>query len=65
LFDVAQLNLSEIEKRIFDCLDAEPVHIEQVISQTSLAAGKVNAALVSLRLKGIVKQLPGDHFVKK
>jgi DNA processing protein len=65
LFDVTQLNLTEIEKKIFDCLDSEPVHIEQIISQTGLAAGKVNAALVSLRLKGIVKQLPGDYFCRK
>jgi DNA processing protein len=65
LFDVTQLNLTEIEKKIFDCLDSEPVHIEQIISQTGLAAGKVNAALVSLRLKGIAKQLPAGYFVKK
>ncbi|MCX5632801.1 MAG: DNA-processing protein DprA [Phycisphaerae bacterium] len=65
LFDVSQLNLTEIEKKVFDCLDKEPVHIEQIISQSGLAAGKVNAALVSLRLKGIVKQLPGNYFVRK
>lgn len=65
LFDITQLNLTETEKKIFDCLDSEPVHIEQMINQTGLAAGKVNASLVSLRLKGIVKQLPADYFVKK
>jgi DNA processing protein len=65
LFDVSQLNLTDIERKIFGCLDTEPVHIEQIITQTGLAAGKVNAALVSLRLKGIIKQLPGDYFVKR
>jgi len=65
LFDVTQLNLTEIEKKIFDCLDSEPVHTEQIITQTTITAGKVNAALVSLRLKGVVKQLPGDYFVRK
>jgi DNA processing protein len=65
LFDISNLNLTDIERKIFDCLDGEPVHIEQIISQTEIAAGKVNAALTSLRLKGIVKQLPGDYFVKK
>jgi len=65
LFDIKQLNLTEIEKRVFDCLDSEPVHIEQIITQSGLAAGKVNAALISLRLKGIVKQLPGNYFVAK
>lgn len=68
LFDISKLNLTDVEKKIFDCLDSldsEPVHIEEIISQTSLAAGKVNAALVSMRLKGIVKQLPGGYFVKR
>jgi DNA processing protein len=65
LFDISKLNLTDAEKAIIDCLDSEPVHIEQIISQTSLAAGKVNAVLVSMRLKGIVKQLPGGYFVKK
>lgn len=65
LFDKSQLNLTDAEKRIFDSLDTEPVHTEQIISCTGLAAGKVSASLVSLRLKGIIKQLPGDYFVRK
>ena len=65
LFDVTQLKLTEAEKKIFDCLDTEPVHIEQIITQTDIAAGKANAALISLRLKGIAKQLPGNYFVKR
>jgi len=65
LFEIAQLNLTEVEKKTYDCLDSEPVHTEQIITQTGVAAGRVNAALVSLRLKGIIKQLPGDYFVKK
>ncbi len=65
LFDVAQLNLTEVEKKIFDCLDSEPVHIEQIITQTTVTAGKVNASLVSLRLKGLVRQLPGNYFCRK
>ena len=65
LFDVSQLNLTEIERKIFDCLDGESVHVEEIISTTGLAAGRVNATLVSLRLKGIVKQLPGNFFLSK
>ncbi|MBU1518721.1 MAG: DNA-processing protein DprA [Planctomycetes bacterium] len=65
LFDISKLNLTVVEKKIIECLDSEPVHIEQIISQTSLAAGKVNAVLVSMRLKGIVKHLPGGYFLKK
>ncbi len=64
LFDVSQLKLSGNEKKIHDCLNKEPIHIEQVIAETDLAAGTVNAALVSLRLKGLIKQLPGNMFLR-
>ncbi|MHC4680312.1 MAG: DprA-like winged helix domain-containing protein, partial [Planctomycetota bacterium] len=58
------LKLSGDEKKVYDCLDKEPVHIEQIIGETSLAPGSVNAALVSLRLKGLIKQLPGNMFLR-
>jgi DNA processing protein len=48
-----------------ECLNKEPLHIEQIIADTDLAAGSVNASLVSLRLKGLIKQLPGSLFVKR
>jgi DNA processing protein len=65
LFDIAQLNLSPGEKSVYECLHSEPVHIEQIIEDSRLPAGSVNASIVSLRLKGMVKQLPGSMFVRK
>ncbi len=59
------LNLSPDERRIFDCLDGEPVHIEQIILSSGLDAGRVNAAVVTLCIKGIVGQLPGNYFRRK
>ncbi len=64
LFDVGQLNLSENEKIVYNCLDNEPIHIEDIIVKTELGAGAINASLISLRLKGLLKQLPGNLFVK-
>jgi len=65
LFDIKELKLSEPEKTIYECLKKEPLHIEEIIDDTDLAAGSVNAGLVSLRLKGLIKQLPGSLFVKR
>ncbi len=65
LFEIKELKLSGHEKTIFESLGKEPLHIEQIIAGTDLAAGSVNAGLVSLRLKGLVKQLPGNLFVKR
>ena len=64
LFDVSQLNLSEDERTIYDCLGKEPLLVDQIIAETDLAAGSINAALVSLRLKGLIKQLPGSLFLR-
>jgi DNA processing protein len=65
LFDIAQLNLSASEKSVYECLHSDPVHIEQVIADSQLPAGSVNASIVSLRLKGLIKQLPGSMFVRR
>ena len=64
LFDISQLKLSRDEKTIYGCLSKEPLHIEQIITDTSLTPGSINAGLVSLRLKGLIKQLPGNLFLK-
>ena len=65
LFDVSQLKLSDDEKLIYDCLSKEAVHIEQIIAESDLKPAKINAALISLRLKGLIKQLPGSMFLRK
>jgi DNA processing protein len=65
LFEARNLKLSSDERKIYDCLDKEPLHIEQIIEDSELTAGSVNAALISLRLKGLIRQLPGSLFVKR
>jgi DNA processing protein len=64
LFDIKELKLSADEKAIYDCLSKEPVHIEQIIAGTNLTPGGINAGLISLRLKGLIKQLPGSLFLR-
>ena len=64
LFDIRELKLIGDEKMIYDYLHKEPSHIEQIIMDTKLTPGSVNAGLISLRLKGLIKQLPGSLFVK-
>jgi DNA processing protein len=65
LFDVARLNLSADETTIHNSLSKEPMHIEELIATTSMAVGSVSASLISLRLKGLIKQLPGNLFVRR
>ena len=65
LFEQLKANLIGDEKAIFDSLDREPLHIEQLIEDTNLPPGSINAGLISLRLKGLIKQLPGSLFVRR
>ncbi|MBN1457278.1 MAG: DNA-processing protein DprA [Sedimentisphaerales bacterium] len=64
LFDVSDLSLSQNETSVYDCLGAEPLHIEDIIADSKLAVASINSSLISLRLKGLIKQLPGNMFKK-
>jgi len=64
LFDARDLKLSSDERAVHNHLDKDPKHIEEIIAETDLQPGSVNAALISLRLKGLIKQLPGSMFIK-
>jgi DNA processing protein len=65
LFDARHFKLTDDEKRIYDALGKEPLHIDQIIADTNVAAGTVNAGLISLQLKGLIKQLPGNLFLRR
>ena len=64
LFDASQFNLNDSERTIYDYLNKEPLHLEQIIAETDLLPGNTNAGLISLQLKGLIKQLPGSLFVR-
>ena len=65
LFDTSRLNLTEAEEAILGHLNSEPVHVEELIESTQLSAAKVHSAVISLQLKGLIKQLPGNMLVKR
>ena len=65
LFETVRCNLKGYEKTVFEMLSKEPLHIDEIIADTNLPAGAVNASLVSLQLKSVIKQLPGNLFVRR
>ncbi|UCD52438.1 MAG: DNA-processing protein DprA [Phycisphaerales bacterium] len=65
LFDTPRAGLNGSEKQVHESLGTEPVHCDQVIAATGLPPGAVGAALVSLRLKGLIRQLPGNLFTRR
>jgi len=45
-------------------LGKNPLHIKQIIIDTELKAGQINAGLISLRLKGLIKLQAGNFYVR-
>ena len=59
------LALSENEQKVVDCLSAgTELSIDEVIRNSGLPASAVNAVLLGLEMKRVVKQLPGRLFVR-
>jgi DNA processing protein len=56
--------LSETEKDIFKLISDEPHHIDKIAGLASLGLPQVLSTLLSLELKGLVKQLSGKMFVR-
>ncbi len=59
------LALTTEERRILDSIDNEPVHLDDIINSLRLSAAAANSAMVCLQLKGLVKNLPGNFFMKR
>jgi DNA processing protein len=56
--------LSEAEKSIFKLISDEPYHIDKIASKASVGVPQALTMLLSLELKGLVKQLSGKMFVR-
>jgi len=52
------------ERKIYDIINHEPVHIENLAELVEMQPYEILPTLLSLELKGLVKQLPGKYFVK-
>ena len=60
--DVHRAQLSRAEAELYDQITRKPAHVDQLAERSGLAPGLLLAALSSLELQGLVRQLPGKHF---
>ncbi len=54
--------LDENERKIVDSICEEPIHIDKITEKTGLSMQVVNALLIVMELKGLVRQNPGKIF---
>jgi len=52
------------EQLVYDAIRPEETPIDQIIAKTGLPPGTVSSTLLVLQMKKLVKQLPGQYFVK-
>lgn len=57
-------SLPDTEKNIFQLISNEPYHIDKIAQDTSMTTAQALSVLLSLELKGLVKQLSGMMFVR-
>lgn len=57
--------LSPEEQRVVEVVDSKPVAIEQIAQQVGLPAGRVSSLLMGLQLKGYIRQMPGQRYVRR
>ena len=59
---VLPADLSAEAKKIFTLVADAPRHIDELIEQSGMTAGKASEVLLDLEIRGLLKQLPGKKF---
>jgi DNA processing protein len=57
-------SLTENEQCIYDLIDIQPIHIDEITIRSKLPSGTVSAMLMMLEMKNVIRQLSGKMFVR-
>jgi DNA processing protein len=61
---IPKADMTPEESTLWDVLDDQPKHIDEISRLLQWPMSQVMAVLLTLELKGIVRQLPGKYFVR-
>jgi DNA processing protein len=59
-----ELTLDGPEERLLDLLSVLPRPVDDLIAESGLDAGQVSGALTMLEVKGLVRKVPGNSYVR-
>jgi DNA processing protein len=54
--------MDAVQRRIWDFLDGQPRHIDQMAQQLGLAVSQITGALLMLEMKKVIRRLPGNRY---
>lgn len=60
-----EFKISSIEYKIYNILGDEPIHIDDIYEKTDFELSEVYENILSLQVRGIIKQLPGGLYIRK
>ena len=64
--ETAPADLNDQERKIWSLLRPdEPVHIDNLLEQSSLSFGDLNSALVALDIRDLIRVLPGKYYARR
>lgn len=61
----AKIDLSEEERKIFEFLEKENLHIDEIVRQTGFDSSKVGSILSLMEIKGLVDNLGGGRYGRR
>ncbi len=58
-------SLTRDEEPVFRQITNEPKHIDLLMKESNTTPARISGTLVTLELKGLVRQLPGKYYIKE
>lgn len=57
------VKMSPDEKSVITFISDNPIHIDEITERSDMTAPEISVLLLTLEMKGIIKQLPGSYYV--
>jgi DNA processing protein len=64
LEDPRVLSINERERQVFEMLSHTPVQIDDLTDKAGLPSSVVSSTLLTLEIRGLIKRLPGQNYVR-
>ena len=58
------INLLDNEKKVYEILDLEPRHFDEILNKSNLSIDELLVVLTSLELNGIIRQVSGQKYIR-
>lgn len=61
--EVSYVKISDLEKRVLSVVSSEPLYVDEIVEKIKLPINQVLETLLSLEIKGFIRELPGKKYI--